>query len=166
MEYLWAPWRIEYIKQARDGGEKGCILCNKPAQQDDTGNLILYRGQYCFIIMNRYPYNSGHLMIAPYRHLANLEDLNNEERNENFTLVSRSVAIQKRVLKADGFNIGINLGRIAGAGIDKHIHTHVVPRWVGDTNYMAVVGDINIVNEAIKDTYHKLALEFSNEIGV
>ncbi|UCE97872.1 MAG: HIT domain-containing protein [Dehalococcoidia bacterium] len=165
MEYLWAPWRIEYVKKAGDEGEKGCILCTKPAQRNDTDNLILYRGQYCFIIMNSFPYNSGHLMITPYRHVASLEDLHSEERAEIFTLASRSVAIQKRVLRADGFNIGINLGRIAGAGIDKHIHTHVVPRWVGDTNFMPVVGDIKVVNEAIKDTYHKLAVEFSNKAG-
>ena len=160
MDYLWAPWRIEYIKKARDEEKEGCILCSKPAEKNDTINLILYRGQYCFIIMNAYPYNSGHLMVAPYRHVANLEDLNDAERNEQFELVSRSVAILKQVFKADGFNIGMNLGRIAGAGIDKHIHTHIVPRWAGDTNFMPVVGDIKVVNEALKDTYKKLADKF------
>ncbi|UCG55333.1 MAG: HIT domain-containing protein [Dehalococcoidia bacterium] len=163
MEYLWAPWRIEYVKKARDEKKGGCILCSKTTKKNDSTNLILYRGQYCFIMMNSYPYNSGHLMIAPYRHVANLEDLNNEERDENFALVSRSVAIEKRVLKADGFNIGINLGRIAGAGIDKHIHIHVVPRWLGDTNFMPVVADIKVVNEAIKDTYNRLVDEFSSK---
>ncbi len=160
MDYLWAPWRIEYIKKARDEEKEGCILCGKPAEKNDASNLILHRGRRCFIIMNSYPYNSGHLMVAPYRHVANLEDLNDEERNEQFELVSRSVAILKQVIKAEGFNIGMNLGRIAGAGIDKHIHTHIVPRWVGDTNFMPVAGDIKVVNEALKDTYKKLAGEF------
>ncbi len=135
-------------------------MCSKPAGKNDAAHLILFRGQYCFIIMNSYPYNSGHLMVAPYRHVANLEDMNDEERNEQFELVSRSVAILKQVLKADGFNIGMNLGRIAGAGIDKHIHTHIVPRWAGDTNFMPVTGDIKVVNEALKDTYKKLAGKF------
>jgi len=160
MDYLWAPWRIEYIKKAGDKEKEGCILCSKPAEKNDTINLILYRGQYCFIIMNAYPYNSGHLMVAPYRHVANLEDMNDAERNEQFELVSRSVAILKQVFKTDGFNIGMNLGRIAGAGIDKHIHTHIVPRWAGDTNFMPVVGDIKVVNEALKDTYKKLMGKF------
>ena len=160
MDYLWAPWRIEYIKEAKDQKAESCILCDKPAAKNYAANLILYRGQYSFIIMNAYPYNSGHLMVAPYRHVANLDDLNDKERNEHFKLVSRSIAVLKRVFKADGFNIGMNLGRIAGAGVDKHIHTHIVPRWVGDTNFMPVVGDIKVVNEAIKDTYKKLAGEF------
>ena len=160
MDYLWAPWRIEYIKKAGDEEKEGCFLCSKPAEKNDAANLILFRGQYCFIIMNSYPYNSGHLMVAPYRHVANLEDMSDAERNEQFELVSRSVAILKQVFKADGFNIGMNLGRIAGAGIDKHIHTHIVPRWAGDTNFMPVVGDIKVVNEALKDTYKKLAGKF------
>ena len=160
MDYLWAPWRIEYIKKAIDEEKEGCILCSKPLEKNDADNLILHRGRHCFIIMNSYPYNSGHLMVAPYRHVANLEDLNDEERNEQFELVSRSVAILKQVFKADGFNIGMNLGRIAGAGIDKHIHTHIVPRWAGDTNFMPVVGDMKVVNEALKNTYKKLVGEF------
>lgn len=160
MEYIWAPWRIEYIKQARDEEKEGCILCNKPAEKDDAVNFILHRGQYCFIIMNIYPYNSGHLMVAPYRHVANLEDMGDAERNEQFELVSRSVAVLKQIFKAEGFNIGMNLGRIAGAGVDKHIHTHIVPRWAGDTNFMPVVGDTKVVNEALKDTYKNLVGKF------
>lgn len=160
MEYLWAPWRIEYIKKVRAEEKEGCILCSKPAEKNDSINLILYRGQHSFVIMNAYPYNSGHLMVAPYRHVANLEDMNAEERNEQFELVSHGVDILKQVLKAEGFNIGMNLGRVAGAGIDKHIHTHIVPRWLGDTNFMPVVGDIKVVNEALKDTYKKLIGKF------
>ena len=157
MEHLWAPWRIEYIKKA---DEPGCIFCNKAAENNDVANLILYRGQHSFVIMNSYPYNPGHLMVAPYRHVAALDELTDEELNEQFKLVSRSVTVLKQVFKADGFNIGMNLGRIAGAGIDKHIHTHIVPRWVGDTSFMPVVGDINVVNEALKETYKKLVGKF------
>ncbi len=160
MEYLWAPWRIEYIKKAKEMEKEGCILCDKPAAKNDTANLILYRGRYSFVIMNAYPYNSGHLMVAPYHHVANIEDLKDGERNEHFEIVSRSINILKRVFKAGSFNIGMNLGRIAGAGIDNHIHTHIVPRWAGDTNFMPIVGDIKVVNEAIKDTYNKLVGEF------
>ena len=160
MDYLWAPWRIEYIKIAKEEAKKGCILCSKPAAADDRKNLILHRGKHSFIIMNAYPYNSGHLMVAPKRHVANLEDLEDAERNELFAFVSHSIAVMKKTFNAEGFNVGMNLGRIAGAGIDTHIHTHVVPRWVGDTNFMPVTGDIRIVNEAILETYDKLAGKF------
>jgi ATP adenylyltransferase len=160
MDYLWAPWRVEYIKKARDEEKEGCFLCSKPTQKNDAADLILYRGQCCFIIMNRYPYNSGHLMVAPYRHVANLEEVTAEERNEQFELVSYSVTVLKQVFQAEGFNIGMNLGRVAGAGIDKHIHAHIVPRWLGDTNFMPVVGDIKVVNEALEDTYNKLVGKF------
>jgi len=160
MDFIWAPWRIEYILRANDSKTEGCIFCQKPRENKDEANLILHRGKNNFIILNAYPYNPGHLMVAPYRHVANLEDLNDAERNEQFELVSRSVDILKQVFKADGFNIGMNLGRIAGAGIDKHIHTHIVPRWAGDTNFMPVVGDVKVVNEALKDTYKKLVDKF------
>ena len=160
MERIWAPWRIEYIKIAREEAEQGCILCSKPADKNDRQNLILHRGQHSFIIMNAYPYNAGHIMVVPYRHVANLEDLSNVERNELFGLVSRSIAVMKQVFNAEGFNVGINLGRIAGAGIDSHIHVHVVPRWAGDTNFMPVTGDIRVVSEAILETYDKLADRF------
>ena len=159
MDYLWAPWRIEYIKSAREEGES-CFLCSKPVRRNDAVDLILYRGQYCYVIMNSYPYNTGHLMVAPYRHIANLEDMTTKERNEQCKLISNSITVLKEVFKADGFNIGMNLGRIAGAGIDKHIHAHVVPRWVGDTNFMPVVSEIKVVNEALEDTYKKLVVKF------
>lgn len=159
MDYLWAPWRIEYIKSAREEGES-CFLCSKPVRRNDAVDLILYRGQCCYVIMNSYPYNTGHLMVAPYRHIANFEDMTPKERNEQFKLISNSITVLKEVFKADGFNIGMNLGRIAGAGIDKHIHTHVVPRWVGDTNFMPVVSEIKVVNEALEDTYKKLVVKF------
>jgi ATP adenylyltransferase len=157
MEYLWAPWRIEYIKKA---DEPGCILCYKPAGKDDAASLILYRGQKNFVIMNSYPYNAGHLMVAPYRHVADVGELSDDEADEHFRLVRRCVAVLKRVFKADGFNVGMNLGRAAGAGIDQHIHSHIVPRWVGDTSFMPVVADTKVINEALEETYRKLVVEF------
>ncbi len=157
MEHLWAPWRIEYIKKAK---EEGCILCHKPSEKNDAANHILYRGEKNFIIMNSYPYNAGHLMIAPYRHVANLEELTDEERDEHYKLVSRSLKILKQAFSPDGFNIGMNLGRIAGAGIDKHIHSHIVPRWAGDTSFMPVIADTGVINEALAETYRKLKGKF------
>ena len=157
MDHLWAPWRMEYIKIAK---EEGCILCQKPQENSDVANYILHRGKKNFVIMNRYPYNSGHLMVAPNRHIANLEELTGEELCEHYELVQRSITALKQVYKPEGFNIGMNLGRIAGAGVDKHIHTHIVPRWAGDTNFMPVIADANVVNEALEETYKKLAEKF------
>ncbi|MEE9583786.1 MAG: HIT domain-containing protein [Dehalococcoidales bacterium] len=157
MEHLWAPWRIEYIKKVK---EEGCILCQKPLEESDVANYILYRGQKNFIIMNSYPYNAGHLMVAPYRHVANLDGFTDEELSEHFGIVRRSVTVLKQVFAPDGFNIGMNLGRIAGAGIDKHIHSHIVPRWAGDTSFMPILADTNVINEALAETYQKLLGKF------
>jgi len=139
---------------------EGCILCDKPKQKDDVANYILYRGSKNFVIMNSYPYNPGHLMVAPYRHVANLEELTDAERHEHFDIVSRSVKLLKEVFKPTGFNIGMNLGKVAGAGIDDHIHTHIVPRWQGDTNFMPVIADVRVMPEALAETYDKLKGKF------
>jgi ATP adenylyltransferase len=157
MKYLWAPWRMEYIEMEKP---KGCILCEKPKQDNDAENYILYRGGKNFIILNIYPYNPGHLMIAPYRHISSLEEMTEEERNEHFDIVSRSVEVLRRELNPDGFNLGTNIGRAAGAGIADHVHTHIVPRWQGDTNYMTVVSDTKVVPEALAKTYQKLKGKF------
>jgi ATP adenylyltransferase len=157
MKYIWAPWRIDYIK-----GEKpeGCILCDKPKEEKDAENYILYRGRNNFIMLNCYPYNPGHLLIAPYRHIDTPEALTAAERNEHFELISRSIAVLKRELKPAGFNTGSNLGKVAGAGIEDHFHSHIVPRWQGDTNYIPVLGDIRVVPQALADTYKALADKF------
>ena len=157
MEHIWAPWRIQYIEMEKP---EGCILCQKPEEKDDASNYILYRGGKNFVIMNSYPYNPGHLMIAPYCHVANLEELTDEERNEHFEIVSRSIKILKQVFSPGGFNIGINIGKIAGAGIDEHVHTHIVPRWQGDTNFMPIISNIRVVPEALAETYEKLKGKF------
>jgi len=157
MEQMWAPWRIEYIQMEKP---EGCILCDKPKQKDDVANYILYRGDKNFVIMNSYPYNPGHLMVAPYRHVANLEELTDEECHEHSNIVSRSVKLLKEVFNPAGFNIGMNLSRVAGAGIDDHIHTHIVPRWQGDTNFMPVIADVRVMPEALAETYKKLEGKF------
>jgi ATP adenylyltransferase len=160
MEHLWAPWRMKYIEIAKQGPDKGCFLCQRPDECNADG-LVLYHGKYNFIIMNRYPYNGGHLMVAPNRHTANLEELTEDELLEHYQLVQQAIKALKETFHPEGFNVGMNLGRIAGAGVDKHIHTHIVPRWAGDTNFMPVIGDTNVVNEALQDTYKKLADRFS-----
>jgi ATP adenylyltransferase len=157
MEQIWAPWRIQYIEMEK---AKGCILCGKPKENNDAPNYILHRGEKNFVILNSYPYNPGHLMVAPYRHVASLEGLTDEELHEHFEIVSRSLKVLRRVFNPAGFNIGINMGRVAGAGIDDHIHTHIVPRWPGDTNFMPVIADVRVVPEALAETYEKLKGEF------
>ena len=157
MEQIWAPWRIKYIQM---GKTEECVLCDKPSQSNDAQNYILYRGDNNYIIMNSYPYNPGHLMVAPYRHAASLEQLTDKELHEHFDMVSRTIKILRQVFNPGGFNIGINAGRVAGAGIDDHFHTHIVPRWQGDTNYMPVISDVRVVPEALAETYQKLKGKF------
>ena len=156
MEYIWAPWRIEYIEKPKGNG---CILCQKPKETLDEANLILYRGQYNFIMLNAFPYNPGHLMVAPYRHSANLGGLSNQEVTEHFHLIKKSTELLSAVLKPAGFNIGINIGKAAGAGIEDHLHTHVVPRWQGDTNFMPILSNTQVTSEALAATYRKLKAE-------
>ncbi len=150
---LWAPWRMQYIVGPRSDG---CILCEKANGKEDTRNLILARGSFTYVLMNIYPYNCGHLMIAPYRHLESLEKLSVEERGEMLGWASKSERILRDVFHAEGFNIGINVGKVAGAGIDDHLHMHVVPRWNGDTNFMPVLGETKVIPEHVEETYAKL----------
>ena len=157
MELIWAPWRIEYIQMEKP---EGCILCNQPKQNKDALNYILYRGEKNFVMLNAYPYNPGHLMIAPYRHIASLEELTDEELKEHFEIVRRSTKILRQVFNPDGFNLGMNIGKIAGAGIDDHFHTHIVPRWQGDTNFTPVIADVKVLPEALSETYQKLKDKF------
>jgi len=159
MEQLWAPWRIEYIEKPKGDG---CILCQKPREDDDEANLILFRGQSNFVILNAFPYNPGHLMVAPYRHIANLQDLTDEEAKEHFNLVKKGLELLKETLKPAGFNVGLNIGKVAGAGIEGHLHTHIVPRWQGDANFMPVLSDTRVLSEALIATYKKLKAKLSS----
>ena len=155
-ERLWAPWRFEYITTADTPGNGGCIFVELPAQDDDRENLILHRGETAFVIMNRFPYTSGHLMVAPYRHTAEIGDLNDDELLEANQLVSSCVGWLKEGYGPEGFNVGINIGKAAGAGIESHIHWHVVPRWAGDTNFMTTVGDVRVLPQDLHDSYDML----------
>jgi len=158
MKTLWAPWRIEYITGEK---EKGCIFCNKPNEGNDEENLILFKGENSFIIMNRYPYSNGHLMAVPYKHTNNMSELNNDERLELMNLTTKCIEILD-IMKPDGFNIGMNLGTAGGAGIDDHLHFHIVPRWNGDTNFMPLIGDVKIMPEYLQDTYKTLSEQIKN----
>ena len=152
MRVLWAPWRIKYITGDK---EEGCIFCKKPKEGNDKDNLILYTGETSFIIMNRYPYSNGHLMTVPYKHTNNFSDLTQEERLELMNLTAKCIDILQ-VIKPEGFNIGMNLGRTGGAGIDDHLHFHIVPRWSGDNNFMPVIGDVRVMPEYLEETYETL----------
>ncbi|MBC7189496.1 HIT domain-containing protein [Candidatus Aerophobetes bacterium] len=157
MQILWAPWRLKYI--LKSGKEKGCIFCQKPRENKDRDNYILLRGENCFVILNAFPYNNGHLLIVPYRHISSVEELNPEESKELMELTGKMVAVLRKVMRPDGFNIGINLGRAAGAGIEDHLHIHIVPRWVGDCNFMPVLSETKVIPEALDKTYEKLKRE-------
>ena len=153
MKILWAPWRMEYVVGDH---EEGCLFCSKLQGGNDRGNLILYRGDQSFMILNRFPYTSGHLMVVPNRHVASLEELNEGEMLELMTVLKKSLHVLKGALKPDGFNVGMNLGREAGAGIEAHVHFHVVPRWNGDTNFMPVLFDTKVIPEFLEKMYEKL----------
>jgi ATP adenylyltransferase len=156
-DIIWAPWRAAFILSEK---EKGCILCNRLRMKDSVKNLILYRGETCAVIMNKFPYNTGHLMVIPNRHISQLEKLNEAEAAEFFDLIRKSVVIIKKALKPQSMNVGMNLGRGAGAGIPGHLHMHIVPRWRGDTNFMPVIGKTHVVSIPLEPIYEKLRSEF------
>ncbi|NJE60875.1 HIT domain-containing protein [Thermococcus sp. 21S7] len=153
MKIMWAPWRIEYIRSPK---HDGCIFCDFPKENRDKERLILYRGKHCFIIMNNYPYNPGHVMIAPYRHVGRWEDLTDYELLEMMRLSQLMIKALKKTMNPQGFNMGVNLGRVAGAGIDDHVHLHIVPRWNGDTNFMPVIADTKVIPESLEEAYDEL----------
>jgi ATP adenylyltransferase len=164
MQYLWAPWRMVYIKNCIDKKSKGCIFCTKPKQKKDKENLILYRGNKAFVMCNAFPYNNGHLMVIPYKHTSKIDELDKECLLEIWELVSLCCSVLKKYFSPDGFNIGINLGRTAGAGIDNHVHIHIVPRWNGDTNFMPVIGKTKVISQSLTDTYESLIKGFNRKV--
>lgn len=156
-EQLWAPWRLSYIVTTKDDKPDGCFLCRYAAEpQADHENLVVARGKKTLTVLNRYPYNNGHLLVAPLTHKANLEDLDDEELLEGMQAVQRMTALIRRTMSAEGFNIGVNLGRIAGAGLPGHLHWHVVPRWSGDTNFMPVLTKVNVIPQSLEALYELL----------
>jgi len=156
MKTMWAPWRMEYIQSEN---QENCIFCEALSTTDD---LTLYKGSITMVMMNKYPYINGHLLAAPVRHISMPDELNKDEMGELMATVEKSVGILKSVMNPDGFNIGLNLGKVAGAGVEEHLHFHIVPRWHGDTNFMPVISDLRVIPEAIKETYGYLKPLFEN----
>ena len=154
MERLWAPWRLEYIQSA--DAEPGCVLCRAAVLGDEEG-LVVHRGELAFVMLNRFPYAGGHLLTAPIRHVGELGELSSDEALEIHRLAATSLGVLAQVMRPQGFNLGWNLGRIAGAGVVDHVHEHIVPRWAGDTNFMPVLADVRVVPEALAETRQKLA---------
>jgi ATP adenylyltransferase len=155
---IWAPWRLEYVKDASKDNE--CIFCAKPAENDDAAAFIVHRDARCFVILNTFPYTNGHLMVAPFEHLARLQELDSDTVAELMALASRATAIIDDVYDPEGYNLGLNQGRIAGAGFESHIHMHVVPRWAGDTNYMPVIADTRVMPQSLEQSYEALKGKF------
>ncbi|HUI30057.1 MAG TPA: HIT domain-containing protein [Candidatus Acidoferrales bacterium] len=158
MQRLWSPWRSKYIEsisEKNDGTQKKCIFCEKFSEHDDEKSLVVYRGSLSAIVMNLYPYNSGHLMVVPFAHKGDFEDLTDEENADVMRQVRLAVKLLRMTCHPDGFNFGANLGKVSGAGIAEHVHFHVVPRWNGDTNFMTVLDDTKIISEELQDTYKK-----------
>ena len=156
MKTVWAPWRIEYITGEK---EDGCIFCTALAEQ---GDLTLYRGETTMVMMNKFPYINGHLLAAPVRHISALDQLDREEMGDLLKTVEQSIGILKRAMAPDGFNVGLNLGKVAGAGVEEHLHFHIVPRWLGDVNALAVFADVRVIPEHIKATYKNLKPYFND----
>ena len=154
MRQLWAPWRLEYVQSADEA--EGCIFC-RAAEGDDEGALVVHRGAAAFVLLNKYPYASGHLMVAPFRHEREFGALSADEAIEIHRLASTALGALAETMRPQGFNLGWNLGRIAGAGVVDHVHLHVVPRWAGDTNFMPVLSDVKVIPEALEQTRRKLA---------
>lgn len=154
MKRIWAPWRMKHIsKEAKNGH---CLFCQKPKERQDKENYLVFRGKHTYIMLNAYPYISGHLLIAPYRHLARFVDLKKEELTEMMFLAQRGMTLLEETSAPDGFNMGMNVGKTAGAGIDKHLHLHIVPRWEADTNFMPAIAQTKVLPELLETTYEKL----------
>ncbi len=155
-EQLWAPWRLQYIENTDK--YPGCLFCDFPAQEavHDAQNYIVHRGEYAYIILNAFPYSNGHLMVVPFRHTASLNDLSDAEMLEVMRLTRLAVNLLKHAFNPHGFNLGVNMGLVAGAGIADHIHWHIVPRWNGDTNFMPVLADVRVIPESLQATYARL----------
>tara|TARA_Y100000590_G_C15243322_1_gene834655 strand:- start:50 stop:547 length:498 start_codon:yes stop_codon:yes gene_type:complete len=153
MDKLWAPWRIDYIRAPK---YDGCVFCSKHESENDQKNLVLFKGSSSFVLMNLYPYSNGHLMLAPYQHTSDPSKLSKETNLEIIEMANQSMEILRMVMKAEGFNFGANVGKVAGAGIEEHVHYHIVPRWSGDTNFMPVLGKTKVIMEALEASWDML----------
>ena len=162
MDRLWTPWRYQYIKgeTGEKTGDNGCVFCSLREVEDDERHFILHRARYNYIVLNLYPYISGHLLIVPYEHTADLDAASDETTGELMSLAKRCQTVLRDAYKPEGFNLGMNLGRSAGAGVAHHIHLHIMPRWTGDVNFMSTVGETRVIPEDLSTTYHKLRGKF------
>ena len=160
MDYVWTPWRYSYIKTADK--TEGCVFCQKLAETDDEKALIVHRAQYCFVILNAFPYTSGHVMVVPYQHTDQFQKLSAEAATEMMMLTQRFEGILRALYSPDGLNLGMNLGKAAGAGIAGHIHMHVLPRWVADSNFMTTVGETRMLPELLEETYRRMKAKLQN----
>ena len=160
MNHLWSPWRMEYIEN--NNKEEGCVFCKAQAMEDNAENLIACRGKFSFVILNRFPYTSGHLMVVSLKHKPSLEELDPETRAEMMELTSRCTTVLKNIYTPQGYNVGVNIGEAAGAGVPGHVHIHIVPRWKGDTNFMSSVGGTRVLPEALEVTYQRIKNGFQN----
>jgi ATP adenylyltransferase len=158
MNVIWAPWRMSYVKRARQPAS--CIFCLQRPSRQDAARLVLHRGRHGFVMMNRFPYNSGHLLVAPYAHVKDLERLSAEQALDLLRMTNRSIQILREAIRPEGFNVGLNLGQVSGAGIEAHVHIHVVPRWNGDTNFMSLLAETRVIPEHLRATYRKLRKGF------
>ena len=158
MNHLWSPWRMEYIEN--HDKETGCVFCNAQAKKDSAENLIAFRGKLAYVILNRYPYTSGHLLVIPFAHKPNIEELDSTTRAEMIELTTRCTTALRNIYNPQGFNIGMNIGEAAGAGVKEHVHIHVVPRWKGDTNFMSTVGETRVLPEELETTWQRVKNEF------
>ncbi|PYT68969.1 MAG: HIT family hydrolase [Acidobacteria bacterium] len=161
MDHLWTPWRYQYMAQAAKGEPPECIFCDAVAKKQDSETLIVHRGANAFVILNRFPYTSGHVMIVPYAHVAELQLCGAETLSEMMQLAQRVEAVYRKEYKPDGMNLGMNLGRAAGAGVTGHLHLHMLPRWIGDSNFMTVTGETRVHPEDLKTAYERLSKALS-----
>ena len=158
MDILWTPWRYTYIKSADT--TPGCIFCDKPKENDDERNLIVHRGKTCYIILNAFPYTNGHLMVVPFAHEDQLQTLDRETATEMIALTQKSESVLRELYQPEGINLGMNIGRAAGAGVAGHVHMHVLPRWTADANFMSVVGETRVLPEDLATTYKRMKGKF------
>ena len=163
MKVLWAPWRMAYITRAHE--MEGCLFCRLHEEEKDEENKVIYRGRTCFVVLNIYPYNTGHVMVAPYRHVAYPTDITDEELLDLWKTVNLAIRAIQLAYGPQGFNVGINLGRVAGAGVEDHLHVHVVPRWLGDTNFMPVLASTKVISQHIDEMYRSLKEAFARALA-
>jgi ATP adenylyltransferase len=160
MKHIWSPWRMEYVEKSTEQGR--CLFCDQLAQSDGLENLILHRGQHAFVILNRYPYTNGHMMVVPFEHKPSFDALDEKVLSEVMILASEALVVLREAYGAESFNVGANIGTAAGAGVADHVHMHVLPRWKGDTSFMTTTGEVRVIPEALESTYARLQAVWKN----